>query len=236
MRVAARPSRNPAGVVTRWFGTATDIHENRLADERRDLLALELTHRLKNLFSLVHAITLLSATAQQEVQAHAKGLAARFLALGQAYGGNAAGPGDGQSLLSLMRRLFSPYDDLRGRVRLEGADLQISDDAAIALSLIQHELLTNAAKYGALAIPHGRIEVLVALTQDCCRISWQEHGNAAPLQPVHRAGFGTRLIACTVEHQLQGTVQRTWADGGLRMVLELPLARLARPGPGQRAA
>jgi two-component sensor histidine kinase len=131
------------------------------------------------------------------------------------------------SLHALVRELLRPYM-LAGveRVHFAGEDAPIDDGAATPLALLFHELATNAAKYGALSRPDGHIEIASRIEGEDCHLTWQEKGGPAPAPGT--TGFGSRLIALSVEGQLRGRFERTFEETGLRVDLVVPLASLSR--------
>jgi len=113
------------------------------------------------------------------------------------------------------------------RVRIEGAArICLTRRAAQTLSMAVHELCTNAAKYGALSVAEGRVEVRWFLThsEDCPTLSfeWRESGGPTVSAPTRR-GFGSDVIERVVEHDLHASVQRDFAAGGVRCAFHIPL-------------
>jgi PAS domain S-box-containing protein len=233
----ALPIRDALGRITRWIGTCTDIHEARLAAEEREVVAQELSHRIKNIFSVIIGIVGLSARSYPEIKPLADQLRQRIMALGQAHDfvrphTSASRPdADQRSLQSLVRQLLAPYlEDDDPVISFEGSDAVIDEGAATPLALLFHELATNSAKYGALSIRGGRVAARFRADGNDLRITWQESGGPAIAAPPDRHGFGSRLIALSVEGQMHGTVERHWEHAGLRVELSVPLTALSRSG------
>ncbi len=229
----ALPMRGPVGTILRWFGTCTDIHEAKLAQEEREVIAQELSHRIKNIFAVVGGIVSLAARQHPEAADFAERLRARIFALGRAHDfvrphSKASQPRPSpSSLQALVEQLLEPYRSPGdARVSFSGDDAIIDDGAATPLALLFHELATNAAKYGALSQPDGRIEIRSRIDGDVYRLDWSETG--APATSPAREGFGSRLIALSVEGQLRGRIARQWTEAGLSVELELPLGSLSR--------
>lgn len=230
----ALPIRDPIGRIVRWFGSGTDIHEAKLAAEEREVVAQELSHRIKNIFAVIGGIVALAARTYPEASGLATELRARIISLGKAHdfvrphSAASAHRNNPSSLRQLIGELMSPYklpgDD---RVEVSGDDAVIDEGAATPLALIFHELGTNAAKYGALSKPGGRVAIEISRSGETCRVTWREIGGTpGPLSD--KQGFGSRLIALSVEGQLRGRMTRTWEPGGLVAELEMPLASLSR--------
>ncbi len=231
----ALPIRDTAGQIVRWFGTCTDIHETKLVAEERELVAQELSHRIKNIFAVLTGIISLSARSRPEVKPFADELRQRIYALGEAHDfvrphSHVSRPPENQgSLRSLIERLMQPYrQDDQPRHVFDGDDARIDDGAATPLALLFHELGTNSAKYGALSIADGRVELTGQGDGDQYRLSWKEVGGPAINSDNPPAGFGSRLISLSVEGQLRGRMERIWERDGLRVNLEVPVDALRR--------
>nr|WP_314261236.1 PAS domain-containing protein [uncultured Devosia sp.] len=234
----ALPIRDLSGQIVRWIGTCTDIHETKLVAEERELVAQELSHRIKNIFAVLTSIISLSArNKSDEVKAFSTELRQRIYALGEAHDfvrphSHVSRPPENQgSLKSLIDRLMQPYGSEAGtRILFAGDDAQIDDGAATPLALLFHELGTNSAKYGALSIEAGRVNLTGAQAGERYRLSWKEQGGPAIESEGELSGFGSRLITLSVEGQMRGTLQRVWETDGLRVEIDLPLDTLRRSG------
>lgn len=189
---------------------------------RADLALMndELSHRLKNSLSLVQLIarqTLRDVTEQDAVAA----LMGRIVALGQAHDILLNQNWSEASLLQVIQRTLRPLDGLN-QISISGADLPIGSRATMAMSLILHELATNAAKYGALSVPEGRIAVSWKLDGDVFRFRWIEMDGPAVSEPA-RKGFGSMLMDTGLG---RGTVARRYPASGFELDLDVPLIEL----------
>lgn len=227
--------RDTQGQIVRWIGTCTDIHESRLAAEERELVAQELSHRIKNIFAVLNGIISLSARDHPEVKPFADQLRQRIYALGEAHDFvrphtylNAAMGGQGL-LSALIERLMRPYNsDGVVRVNFIGDDSKIDDAAATPLALLFHELATNSAKYGALSSPNGSVTITAHSNAESYNLEWKENGGPAVTEPEALGGFGTRLVKMSVEGQMRGQLERRWLAEGLEVKISLPADALSR--------
>ncbi|QUT05236.1 PAS domain-containing protein [Sphingobium phenoxybenzoativorans] len=230
----AMPLRDAAGRITRWFGTCTDIHEQRQMAEQREIVSHELSHRIKNIFSVIAGLIGLSAREHPEIGAVAEELRERVMSLGRAHdyvrphSSQSASNLGQNSLLGILTEIFAPYI-LAGdaRVVITGDDVEIDDRSATPLALLFHELATNAAKYGALSRPEGTITLHVEKSGDSCHFLWRERGGPE-IAAAGAESFGTRLISLSAERQLGGTISRDWAKDGLSVSLDIPLRSMNR--------
>jgi len=232
----ALPVRDGEGAIVRWFGTCTDIHATKLAAEERELVAQELSHRIKNIFAVLTSIVSLSARSKPELKPFADQLRQRIHALGEAHDfvrphSQVSRPSENQaSLRALINRLLAPYNqDDQPRFEFIGDDAEIDEGAATPLALLVHEMATNAAKYGALSTPEGRIVLTGAQNDGRYHLSWKEIGGPAVENTATSEGFGSRVIALSVEGQLRGRLERLWESDGLRVEADLPIEALRRP-------
>ncbi|WP_078058365.1 PAS domain-containing sensor histidine kinase [Rhizobium rhizosphaerae] len=232
----ALPMRDEAGRILRWYGTCTDIHEAKLAQAERDVVNHELSHRIKNIFSVLSSIISLSARAAPEARAFADQLRRRIDAMGRAHdfvrpqSHSAAVAGQDITIFGLIRLLLEPYsaDDAPLPVRFEGEDAAIGDGAATPLALLIHELATNSAKYGALAEQGGDLLIRGERIDSRYRLIWTEKLPRDDLVAPQRQGFGSRLMSISVEGQLSGTLTRRFESDGVTVEAQFPLTALAR--------
>lgn len=222
----AVPVRDSDGRIVRWFGTAVDIHDIYEASESRDLLAKELSHRIKNIFAVVSGLITLSARKQPEFKPFADELTAMIHALGRAH--DYVRPSESKhrrSLHGLLADLFSPYGSGNAaRVTVSGDDAKIGPRAATPLALVFHELATNSAKYGALATETGTVNLSVTDKDDMLQLCWVERGGPQRKGEMVE-GFGSRLIEMSVTGQLGGKWERRFEPDGL--ICELTISKAA---------
>ncbi|MCB4820497.1 PAS domain-containing protein [Roseicella aerolata] len=233
--VAARGrcEHDAAGQPTRFPGVVVDVTERKLAEEGKELLARELSHRIKNIFTVVGGMVSVSAMgATAEVRNFAGVLRRRLNALAAAH--EYVRPHSPESrpveiettLHGLIGKLLAPYEAGAERVRLLGDDAPIGVKAATSLALILHELATNAAKYGALTSSEGCVTIAGERHDTNFVLTWQERGGPPVEGPPTRRGFGTVLAERGAITQLGGSILHDWAPEGLTLRLDVPLERL----------
>ena len=232
----ALPIRDAEGRITRWFGTCTDIHEQKLALEEREIVSQELSHRIKNIFAVVSGLISFAARGKPEFAATAADLRERITALGRAHdfvrphsATSARAAVQQDSLHGLLGELFEPYR--RGDrlpIRIAGDDIVIDDRSTTPLALLFHELATNASKYGALSADDGEVIVTIARSDDEVTLEWVEHGGPPVAAPERSDGFGSQLIELSAVRQLGGTVARRWNEDGLSATVTVPLPSFSR--------
>lgn len=133
------------------------------------------------------------------------------------------------SLPVLLERLFAPYSaDSEAVVIDPGPAVELRSATIMSLSLVLHELATNAAKYGALSVPGGRVRISWQRedANSRLRIRWTESGGP-PVTPPAKAGYGTQLIRSTITYNLHGQVEQNYATGGLETEIVIPLGSAA---------
>jgi PAS domain S-box-containing protein len=226
MMSRAVPVRDSEGNIVRWFGTAVDIHDLYAASESRDLLAKELSHRIKNIFAVVSGLVSMSVRKHPEVRDFGEELISTIQALGRAH--DHVRPAEGKrrtSLHGLLADLFSPYGSGdHARVAVKGDDVTILARAATPLALVFHELATNSAKYGALSAEDGEVDLSIEDQGKMLLLRWIERGGPAPKRNP-KEGFGSRLVEMSVTGQLGGSWERRFDNDG--MVCELTVSKAA---------
>ncbi|MEG3088861.1 sensor histidine kinase [Sphingomonas sp. PB4P5] len=231
----ALPLRNEAGEIVRWFGTCTDIHEAKEASEEREIIAHELSHRIKNIFAVISGLISFAARANPGFRGIADDLRERVTALGRAHdfvrphSAHSRPNADQNSLHGLLDELFRPYQPIGGaRVIVTGGDVAIDDRSATPLALLFHELATNATKYGALSNDDGQVEVDIAMDGETTVLTWSETAGPAIDTPPEASGFGSQLIELSAVRQLGGTVVRDWRSSGLVVTMRIPAKAFSR--------
>lgn len=201
----------------------------REAARHKDVLLQEINHRIKNLFSLASALISLSARPATSVTELEKDLKARMQALARAHelvlpdlvtdGGTAA---PATTVTALLKAVVAPYDDSNGsRIEILGSDVGLSGTALTSLALLLHELTTNAAKYGALSIPEGKLAIELLTRDDGLRLNWTERGARRRDEVPVREGFGSTLEKAALQG-LNAKMSKSWTEHGLLLEIALP--------------
>ncbi|KQP52832.1 PAS domain-containing sensor histidine kinase [Methylobacterium sp. Leaf106] len=198
------------------------------ADEQQRILNRELSHRMKNTLAMVQAIASQSLRNVTDIEAAKHALAARLIALGKAHDILLTGQRESAEMEAVLTSALSLHDDQQpGRFHLSGPDIVIGSKAALSLALMMHELATNAAKYGALSRPDGRVtvtwSVVAADEDDTIHLTWSERGGP-PVQPPTRKGFGSRLIERGLAGAVGGEVSLAYEPDGLVCRVMAPLS------------
>jgi two-component sensor histidine kinase len=187
------PSLGLDGEVTGVYVQGVDATDRILAEERQTLFNNELNHRVKNTLATVLSMAMLARKSAKSVEDFTQSFTDRVAAMALTHDlltHKGWAPVRVRDLLALE---LTPYMGAAGQVDLHSDDLLVAPDAAVNLSLIVHELLTNAAKYGALATPNGRLVVNCQRQDAGAVLIWREQLQR-PMPAPGVAGFGTRLI------------------------------------------
>ncbi len=211
----------------RAYGILQDITERKAHEEQIHLLMREVSHRAKNMLSLVQAIA--RQTAAREPEDFIRCLAERIGALAAGHNLLIRNEWQGVDVEDLVRAQITHFEDLIGsRIVMDGPQLRLKPASAQAIGLALHELATNAGKYGALSTDRGRVDVCWEAHSDTLTISWTECGGP-PVPPPERKGFGTVVMQEMVEHSVDGNVDLHYPPSGLTWRLTCPAASALEP-------
>ena len=212
-----QPLRDADGSVVGVFVQGHDVTDAVLADRRQRLMIDELNHRVKNTLATVQSIAMQTARANAEPERFAESFQARLMALSHTHDLLTQSHWEGADLHAILEHETAAHGS--NRVLLNGPTVELKPSATVSLGMIFHELATNAAKYGALSAPDGRVAVDWARDADGqLRVVWTERGGPAATAPT-RKGFGTRLIERSVRHDLGGDLAADYGADGLSVVM-----------------
>ncbi len=233
--LSARGQGADAGIVGRvMFGVFLDVTKRKQAEEAHEMLAGEMSHRVKNLFAIASALTIIAARSAATTTEMARDLRTRLAALGRAHDLVRPVPGEDNQKAALLGDMLSvllaPYDDAAdtgGRIRVSVPDMRVGERAATTLALVVHELATNSIKYGALSATSGTLDVSCTEHDGEVVLVWTEQGGPPVVPPTGPAGFGSKLVAQSLSGQLGGSIAIDWPAEGVVATLRMSKARLA---------
>src|SRR5690606_36465985 len=196
-----------------------------LAEEQQRLLMGEMQHRIKNLFALAAGIVSLSSKSASNAEEVRQSIQARLSALARAHEltiqdweNECALPGPAD-LLSLMQTILKPHGE--DRIEIKGTTIAVSPKALTNLALLLYELATNAAKYGCLSVPEGRLLVELRAAPNKVLLHWLERNGPEP-SVLSSTGFGSRLER-GLASALSATIERDWQESGLVVTITIPV-------------
>jgi PAS domain S-box-containing protein len=217
------PVRDGRGHIVAASKIARNVSERKRAEAQRNLLVAELNHRVKNTLATVISIARQSFTGAHVSEARAA-FDARIRGLAQTHGRLADTNWESVPLEALFADEFAPYRQSGSRnVHLDGPHVDLSPKCALTLGLAIHELVTNAAKYGALSTDSGAVDVKWNIDghDQTLDISWVEKGGPA-LSPPRRSGFGRLLLERALVSDLGSEVRLNFDQQGLRCRIRIP--------------
>lgn len=192
-------------------------------DRRRRVLNDELNHRVKNIITLIKSIAVQTGAHAETVAGYSASLEGRLRALAFAHDQSLSATvgGDLATLIEAEAGLHRHGPDAE-RVIAGGDKVRMNDRAFGVMALVIHELMTNAAKYGALSVPEGRLEIKWSCSEtEGCRVTWTETGGPAVTVPT-REGFGSKLIQTTMVYDLGGRADISYPPSGMTASLLIP--------------
>ena len=231
--ISARGQGDDHGIVGAvMFGIFLDVTGRKQAEEGHELLAGEMSHRVKNLLAIATGLTAITSRSTSTTIDMARELTQRLTALGRAHDLVRPLPGgEGKAALlgDLLAILLAPYDDMgafSGRIRISVPRMGVGEAAATTLALVMHELATNSLKYGALSVRTGTLDVSCTAQDEAVVIAWTERGGPPVVAPAGPGGYGSTLLNRAMTRQLDGSIHREWDEAGLVATLRMNKAFL----------
>ncbi len=217
--------RDGAGRAQRMIGVEMDITPRKEAEARQALIAAELRHRVKNLLATVQATMRHTIRHSGSLEQFDEAFSGRLDAIGRGVDLLLESGWRTVEISRVIGRTLESFGP-RHRVMVHGPDVPLSAMKAQTLTLVLHELATNATKYGALSTPDGLVEVdcSVSGADPVLLIRWTERGGP-PAKSPRRQGFGSKLINQSVRHALDGKVAFRYGPDGLEAEFRIPLAQ-----------
>ena len=224
-------ARTPDGKAHRMVSIVADVTERKAAEDHIEFLMHELSHRSKNLLTVIQSIARRTARTVASMEEFESRFGRRLQGLAASHDVLVLNSWQGAPLADLMRKHLEPFVDVQGsRLELSGPDVVVSAEAAQAIGLAIHELTTNAIKYGALSLPTGKVKVSWAFEGDAdaprqLLLNWIEQGGP-PVVPPSRKGFGHVVFDDMIKRSLNAKVAVEFAASGLNWRVSIPAANL----------
>jgi two-component system, chemotaxis family, CheB/CheR fusion protein len=204
-----------------------DLTERKRAEEDRELLTRELSHRVKNLLAVVQALAIQTDGRIRSVDAYRESFVGRLQALARSHTLLIDANWRSADLKTLIEQAVAAYRvDRPEQLLVEGEPVTIAPRQALGLSLVLHELGTNAAKYGAMSQQNGRLRIFWQIEGDDSgrrvRLRWEER-DVPRTEEAGEKGFGTELMERACTYELDGEVELTYEPQGLSCEIVFPL-------------
>lgn len=211
---------------TKLAFTERDVTDRKASDRHRELLLRELDHRVKNTLSTVEAIAERTiVNSGHSMDDFSETFRGRIRALGRIHKELSEQKWEGVEVASLVDQTLAPYDT-GGQSSVEGDEFTVPVHATLPLAMALHELSTNAAKYGALSAPEGRVNVRWRIVSrepgEALVIEWKEEGGPR-VSPPETTGYGMTFLQRGIEYEVDGTTDLRFEPDGVRCVMEIPL-------------
>ena len=223
----SRAEFDKTGRFVRLKGLTRDITRRKQAEERQNLLIAELDHRVKNVLARVAAVVMHTRRRSGTMEEFVRALDGRIQSMAAAHALLSQSRWYGVGLTDLIRHQLAPYTT-DANTTISGPDVTLTSEQTQAVAMVIHELVTNAAKYGALSSPDGSVSVswhrAGADAAAILTITWRELGGPSIAAPV-QSGYGSRLIRDLIPHELDGTVDLIFRSDGACCKIEIPLER-----------
>jgi two-component sensor histidine kinase len=205
--------------ATAIAGASRDLTEIKQAEALQRLLANELNHRVRNTLATVQSITSQTLRGSSDVEHARDAIEDRIVSLARVHDLLTARSWSGADLRDVVERAMQPFP--AAQIELAGPSFDVPPQHALALSLALHELATNAAKYGALSAPGGRVAIGWARCENELQMTWRETGGPPVSSPTRR-GFGSRLLQVSLR-DLGGRSRLDYAAQGVAADFSAPL-------------
>lgn len=222
-RSRAVPIFDEAGIVTSWIGSASDITEQKRAEEKLQIANRELSHRIKNILTITQVITNQTLRNSSDIESARKNISDRLVALSRAQNVLVSADWEEVSIEKVIENALEPHRSVDNQFFLHGENVSLTSQQAWGLSLALHELATNSVKHGALSVDTGRVRISWS-SSERFTFSWVEEGGPVVRQP-HRRGFGSRLIEGAVGSYFTGSARLEFDPDGVRYLIVGALPR-----------
>lgn len=206
---------------------------------QQKMLIDELNHRVRNILTLIRSLSRQSQYGSDTIEDYVAALESRIEAVATAHSLAVEKPSAFVSINDILRLEAKAHNASGTHVEISGDDVGLNPENAPIFALVMHELMTNAAKYGALSTPAGRVLIHLEMSEGHLALHWTETGGPA-VSPPSRQGFGTNLLQNSVRTELRGSIKQGFAETGFTATLTLPadllnFVRHVRNDTGDRA-
>jgi two-component sensor histidine kinase len=223
-----------AEIVMSEIGLRREIAQRRQAEDNQELLIAELHHRVKNTLATAQALVQLNLAASPTLASFRDTIGGRLESLAKSHTLLTNKRWHAINFRDILKSELAPYEQTQ-RVSFDGPDFDLEAEVATTIGMVIHELTTNAAKYGALAVSAGEIEIRWTAggkeddAETTIALTWRESGGPPVKQPAGK-GFGSTLIERLIVRQFRGTTEFEFAPGGLlfQATFAVPVATRAR--------
>ncbi|MEL6644818.1 MAG: HWE histidine kinase domain-containing protein [Pseudomonadota bacterium] len=213
-------------------GVNYDVTDTRVSQERSDLVAGEMAHRVKNILTIVLSIFRSTARSASDVNALSSAFTERINALAALNDLILSARGKGTSTEALVDAVLRPVD---GRAVHRDVDsFALNDTAAQTLTLVLNELMTNALKHGALASEAGKVRLRLEIEGNVLRLQWHEDAAYEVKAPTKTGGFGMQVLNSMTAATFSGRPTFDWRPEGLRFQCEWPADEMAAVTVGRQ--
>ncbi|MFQ6551064.1 HWE histidine kinase domain-containing protein [Aestuariibius insulae] len=204
-----------------------DRHKDLVSHQRQqDLMIAELNHRVKNILALIRSLSRQAKASSASLESYALALEQRIAALAAAHDLAVSDSMRGVSLRGILDTELGPYlRDDQAQVVLSGPIVGLRADVAPMIALVFHEIVSNAAKYGALSTTDGIVQARWSVDPDGLTFNWREIGGP-PVEAPSRHGFGRSLIEKAIPYEFDGSVSLDYDPAGVKFSFDLPARNL----------
>ncbi len=229
--------------LVRVCGLMRDVTARKRIEELQQLLMREFDHRSRNMLAAIQAMISLTARTQTQIGDFVIAVQSRIRSMARAHELIAGSRWTGTSLRDIVACELEPYTaDRPGIASIVGKDEILTPGATMAVAMALHELVTNAAKYGALSTAEGRIQLQFHRDEDDALVlEWRESGGPE-VAPPRRRGFGSLLIEGSMRTEISGCAEVRYLRSGLVCIMNIPAAEIvsrtdsaARPPEARRS-
>jgi PAS domain S-box-containing protein len=227
------PMFDEDGNVVGAINMLVDITDRKKAELHHKTLIDELNHRVKNTLATVQSLARQTARGAKSIKEFQDRLQGRLIALSEGHDQLTRGNWEQAGLHEILSAALSPHrEDSADQINIAGQPVKLHPRGALTLSMVFHELMTNASKYGALSQPGGQLKIEWNVQQEDGRrvltLVWQESGGPTVEKP-KRMGFGTKMVERSIPAELDGTALLQFDPAGVRCELRFPLAKIGEP-------